>query len=142
MSDEYEVKVDIPVARLKKRGGKALDKAKLKIKQQITKDCNANVPHKTGHLKDSALRWAKLTNDYIKWDEPYAHFQHTGKVMIGKDTHSPWARHKETKVYTNRNLTYRQGGAKWVPKTIAQRKSAWDSKFGRMFGQEWGKTQT
>lgn len=135
----FEVKVDIPVEKLKRRGGNALGQAKVKIKQQITKDCNANVPLKAGTMRDSALRWAKMTNDYIKWDTPYAHFQHTGKVMIGEHSHSPWARYGETKVYTNRSLTYRQGGAQWVPKTFSQKKSSWDKGFAAMFKKEWDK---
>lgn len=136
MSD-YEIKVDIPVDKLKKRASDTLKKSKTAIKQQITKDCNQNVPLKTGALRNSALRWASLTNDYIKWDTPYAHFQHTGRVMIGEHSHSPWARRHEKKVYTSQPLTYRQGGAEWVPKTIAQRREAWNKGFKKMFKKEW-----
>lgn len=37
---------------------------------------------------------------------PYAHFQATGKVMVGTKSHSPWARLGEKKVYTGKALTY------------------------------------
>lgn len=138
-SDSIQINVNIPVGKLSRRGKEALKAIKPKMKQRIVKDCNLNAPQKNAKLKESALRWAKLLDDYIKWDTPYAHFQHTGKVMIGKDTHSPFARKDETKIYTNRNLTYRQGGSHWVTKTFAQRAQSW-GKLGRyLFKKEFNK---
>ena len=87
---DTEVTVDFPVDSITARTKRCLRKIKPMIKLRIIKDCNANVPLKTGALRNSALRWAPLTNDYIVWDTPYAHFQHTGKVMIGETSHSPW----------------------------------------------------
>lgn len=139
MSDDLSITVNIPTGKLTKRGEQALKAIKPKMKQRIIRDCNQNVPQKSSDLKNSALRWAKLTNDYIKWDKPYAHFQYIGKVMIGKETHRPWAKRREPKIYTNRNLTYRHGGAKWVDKTFSQKRDSW-VKLGRsLFKKEFNK---
>lgn len=130
MTDAIDIKIDIPVAQLGQKGERCLKKIKPKLKQRIVRDCNANVPIKTGLLRDSALATIALTDDYIIWNTPYAHFQHTGKVMIGEHSHSPFAQFGEKKIYTNRNLTYRQGGAGWVPKTAAAKAESW-MKLGR-----------
>lgn len=114
----------------------ATQRVKPMMKQQILKDCNANVPIKTGILRNSALRWAAMNNDFIKWDTPYAHFQYIGKVMIGEHSHSPWARKYEKKIYTDRNLTYRQGGARWIEKTKAERMSAWSKLLAALLEKE------
>lgn len=139
MSNEVTVQVNIPTSDLKAKGERTLKKIKPMVKQRIIRDCNKNAPLKTGALKNSALRWAPLTNDYIVWDTPYAHFQHTGKVMIGIHSHSPWAASGEKKIYTSRNLTYRQGGSQWVNKTFAQKAASWDKLAGSLFKKEFNK---
>lgn len=135
---EYHLKVivDIPVAQLQARGTKALRRSRLKLKQIIVQDTNKNVPIGKGTLRTSALRWAAQDNDWIIWDTPYAHFQHTGRVMVGTHSHSPWAKHGETKVYTTRNLSYRQGGSEWWPKTLKARKNAWMEGAKKFFKEE------
>lgn len=136
MSDVIQIKVDIPVARLGAKGNECMKKILPKMKQRIVKDCNANAPLKTGALRNSAIRTLPLTEDMIIWDTPYAHFQHTGKVMIGEYTHSPFAQLHEKKVYTNRDLTYRQGGAQWVPKTMAAKGASWMKLGKSLFKKE------
>ena len=45
---------------------------------------------------------------------PYGRFLYEGKVMIGKESRSPWAKKGEKKVVTGRNLSYSGGGqAHW-----------------------------
>lgn len=46
---------------------------------------------------------------YVEIGVPYARFQAGGKVMIGTESKSPWARAGERKVLTNRNLKYHGG---------------------------------
>ena len=132
------IKIDIPVSKLSSRGTTALKKMRMELKQQIVKDCNKNVPFGTGVLRNSALRWASQDNDWIIWDQPYAHFQHTGRVMVGTHSHSPWAKSGETKVYTSRSLTYRQGGSKWWPKTSEARMEAWMRFAAKRFKEAFG----
>ncbi|WP_276843422.1 minor capsid protein [Galactobacillus timonensis] len=114
----------------------ATQKVRPQMKQQILDDCNANAPMKTGILRNSALRWVSMDNNFIKWDTPYAHFQYIGKVMIGEHSHSPWARRFEKKIYTNRDLTYRQGGARWIEKTKAERMGAWSKLLAELLAKE------
>ncbi len=137
--NNVDVKINMPTSYLKSKADKALQAIKPKMKQRVIKDCNANVPFKTGLLRKSAVRWAPLLNDYIKWDTPYAHFQYTGRVMIGENSHSPFARRYEKKIYTNRSLTYRQGGAKWVDKTFSQKISSWIRLGNSLFRKEYFK---
>ena len=138
-SDRIQINVNIPVGKLSRRGKEALKAIKPKMKQRIVRDCNSNAPHRHGDLKESALQWIPLLDDYIKWDKPYAHFQHTGKGMIGEDSHSPFARKHEKKIYTNRDLTYRQGGSHWVTKTFAQKAPSWGKLGKSLFKKEFNK---
>ena len=114
----------------------AIQEVRPQMKQQILDDCNANVPMKTGILRNSALRWVSMANDLIKWDTPYAHFQYIGKVMIGEKSHSPWVRKFEKKIYTDRDLTYRKGGARWIEKTKAERMGAWSKLLAELLAKE------
>ena len=138
-SDVIQIDVNIPVGKLTKRGEEALNAIKPKMKQRLVRDFNANVPIKSGLLRNSVFMWLAMLDDVIIWDTPYAHFQHTGKVMIGENSHSPWARYHEKKIYTNRNLTYRQGGAHWVDKTFAQKRESWGKLGKSLFKKEFNK---
>lgn len=46
----------------------------------------------------------------VVWLGPYARFLYYGKVMIGQESRSPWARLGEKKVVTDRDLRYHGGG--------------------------------
>lgn len=101
-------------------------KKKILLKQQILKDTNQNVPLGSNYLRNSALKSAADTSDYLIWDAPYAHFQWFGKVMIGIKSHRFWARKYEQKVYTNRDIKYRKGGHKdWFEYTKARKLKSW-----------------
>lgn len=130
------VTVHFPVAAFTQKSRAAMQKCRPALKQQIIKDCNANVPLRHGFLRNSALRWASLANDLIVWDTPYAHFQYIGKVMIGEHSHSPWARKGERKIYTDRDMTYRQGGSRWIDKTISERMPAWQKLLANLMAEE------
>ena len=125
-SDRIQINVNIPVGKLSRRGKEALKAIKPKMKQRIVRDCNSNAPHRHGDLKESALQWIPLLDDYIKWD-------------IGEDSHSPFARKHEKKIYTNRDLTYRQGGSHWVTKTFAQKAPSWGKLGKSLFKKEFNK---
>lgn len=131
-------KVNIDVNKQEVRAKKAIETIRPKVKLQIAKDCNKNVPMKNNHLRNSAIRSASINNDFIRWDTPYAHFQHEGKVMIGEKSHSPWARHGEKKIYNGKNLTYRMGGSKWVEKTMAERLDTWIRGAKKLFNSAFG----
>lgn len=54
------------------------------------------------------------TASTIKYISPYAHYQHTGKLMLAKNG-SSWAKKGEKKHYTSKKLKYHTSGtgAKW-----------------------------
>lgn len=134
----FYAKIDFKRSVYIVKAARALDSIRPKLKLQIAKDCNKNVPMRHNLLRNSAIRSASMNNDYIRWDTPYAHFQHEGRVMIGEHSHSPWARHGEKKIYTNRKLTYRMGGAKWVERTSAERMDAWVNGAKKLFKKAFG----
>lgn len=103
----------------------AKDRMLIDLKQAVAQSANKYVPIQSGTLRGSVLKDIGSTNPKLTWDTPYAHFQWYGKVMIGSHSHSPWAHHGETKIYTNRNLTYGQGGSDWVNKAMNAFKGKW-----------------
>lgn len=42
----------------------------------------------------------------VHYLSPYARFQFEGKVMVGRESHSPWAHYGEHKVVTSQNIDY------------------------------------
>lgn len=60
----------------------------------------------------------------ITYHGPYAHFQHEGIVMVGRESGSPWAQSGEAKIPTNRALDYHGApmrGAHWEKRMLADR---------------------
>ncbi len=60
----------------------------------------------------------------ITYHGPYAHFQHEGVVMVGRESGSPWAKSGEPKVMTERALTYHGApmrGPHWEKRMLADR---------------------
>lgn len=131
-------KVDFDVNEQEERAKKAIEIIRPKLKLQIVKDCNKNVPMQNNHLRNSAIRSAAINDEFIRWDTPYAHFQHEGLVMVGEESHSPWARHGEKKIYNGKSLTYRMGGSKWVDKTMGERLDAWTRGAKALFKKAFG----
>lgn len=57
------------------------------------------------------------TGEVVAAAPPYGRFLYEGKVMIGENSRSPWAKKGEKKVVTGRDLTYSGGGqAHWFDK--------------------------
>lgn len=60
----------------------------------------------------------------ITYHGPYAHFQHTGIVMLGRESGSPWAQSGEPKVPTDRLLQHHGApmrGPHWEKRMCADR---------------------
>lgn len=130
-------KVTINQSAINAKAKRAKDQTIIALKQRMAQDINQYVPIQTGTLRNSVQRGVGSTDPKLTWDTPYAHFQWYGKVMIGVRSHSPWAHHGETKIYTNRNLTYAQGGRDWVNKAKKSKLGSWirfaKSKYGGYF---------
>lgn len=63
-------------------------------------------PMRNGLLYKSAVVGTKIGSGHIYYASPYARFQYYGKVMVSSVTGSAYARHGESKVVTNKELTY------------------------------------
>ena len=78
------------------------DKTRLYAAQTWTRYFNKYVPKDSSALKDTY----EIEPGKVTYTSVYAHFQWEGRVMVGKESGSPWARYREEKVYTSRNLQY------------------------------------
>ncbi len=64
------------------------------------------VSRKSGTQEKSIPIASKYGSGRVIINVPYARFQAEGKVMIGVESHSAWARFGERKIATNRDLKY------------------------------------
>lgn len=106
------------------------------MSSELKRFCDPYVPVQSGHMKNSAF----VGDTYVRYPGPYARFQYGGKVMVGAHSHSPWARHGEPKITTDRPLTYGGGGQRgpeWDKRMMAQRGSEYLQSIARYAG---GKT--
>lgn len=67
-------------------------------------------PFETGTLNRSGILGTKIGSGEVVWNAPYARFLYYGKVMVGVNTGSPWAKKGERKKVTDRDLKYHGGG--------------------------------
>ena len=82
---------------------KVVDSAVLRYSQPY-------IPLETGTLFRSGNIATKIGSGEVIWNAPYARFLYYGKVMIGVNTGSPWAKKGERKKVTDRDLKYHGGG--------------------------------
>lgn len=68
------------------------------------------VPFETGALNRSGVLGTRPGSGEVVWNAPYARFLYFGKVMVGVESGSPWARAGERKKVTEKDLTYHGGG--------------------------------
>ncbi|MBP1536159.1 MAG: hypothetical protein IK999_18880 [Ruminococcus sp.] len=63
-------------------------------------------PSQNNMLSKEAVMGTKIGTGRIYYVSPYARYQYYGVLMVSSLTGSPWARHGEKKVLTNRALHY------------------------------------
>ena len=80
------------------------------IDSEVIRLSGPYTPHRTGVLKKSAKTGTKIGSGKVEYASPYGRYQYYGKLMVSPETGSPWAKRYETKVLTDRNLTYHGGG--------------------------------
>lgn len=86
--------------------------------QNVLRRIEKYMPFVSGTLRRLTVAQTDITKPYIITQAPQARFLYHGKLMLGKVTHSPWARRGEEKYVTNVNLKYNQekntrAGAYW-----------------------------
>lgn len=71
-----------------------------RVQQMFTIECarqmDPYVPMRQGTLKNVKR---SIGPDYVKYDGPYAHYQYVGKLMVGVNTGSAYAKSGEPKRY-------------------------------------------
>ncbi len=84
------------------------DKGKVQafLDKTVADNLRKYVSRKSGTQEKSIPIASKYGSGKVIINVPYARFQAEGKVMVGVESHSPWARKGERKVVTSRNLTY------------------------------------
>ena len=80
------------------------------LDNRVVKYLQKYVSHKSGVQEKSIPIATKLGSGRVIINVPYARFQAGGKVMIGIQSHSPFARRGEKKILTDRDLKYHGGG--------------------------------
>ena len=110
MQVKAKVKVDIDQRKIGKEYKLKQQKALRMLKSEIAKDTEPYVPMREGSLRGSVKRSLRSNDHTLIWATAYAKFLYYGKVMVGKITRKAWAKKGETKVNTNKNLTYSQPG--------------------------------
>lgn len=114
------IKVNINTEKIKKEFDRSFDKARLKVKAEIVKDCGPLVPFREGTLQRSVIASQTKDDRFLIWNTPYARFLYGGLVMVGRVSKSPWAKHNEEKIVKEpkKKLTFYRGtnpkaGAEW-----------------------------
>lgn len=69
---------------------------------------NPYVPARNMVLSRNVRTYVENGVGVVHYLSPYARYQFEGVLMVSRLTGSPWARHGESKVVTDRNLTYRK----------------------------------
>ena len=103
-------------------------KAEHAVAVQIQKDTEPYVPARTLSLSNRT----QVRGNSIIYPGPYARFLYYGKVMVGEETGSTWAKKGETKVVTEKNLDIKQTVHKnaqshWFEASKAQNLDKWIS---------------
>lgn len=108
---------------------KKLEKAQKQLDTMVIKDSTRYVPVRGGVLRNSVNLNTVIGKGLIVWKTPYAHYQFTGKDMVGVETGRHWARRFEPKEYNGNVLRYSDPEAT----------SNWFGKAKQIHGREWTK---
>lgn len=101
--DGNHVVVSFDVAKiLAARGLEPNGAAQTFMTNECAKQMDAYIPMQQGILKNTRI----IGEDSITYNAPYARFHYFGKVMIGVNSRSPWARRGERKEVTDRDLKH------------------------------------
>ncbi len=111
------------------RLGVDLERAQAYLDNSVLEDSNMFVPFRSGDLRRSGIRHTVIGSGTVQWKTPYAHYQHTGKDMIGIVSKRHWAMKGEPKMYNGRALRYHTAGTG----------SYWFDKAKKVHGKQWVK---
>lgn len=82
-------------------------RAQVFVDSELIRLMKRYTPARNLYLSEKApVLGTKVGSGRICYLAPYARYQYYGKLMVSRLTGSPWARHGESKVITDRALTY------------------------------------
>ena len=102
-----------------------------KVQKFIDSECirlmTPYTPMLNGQLFKSATLGTKVGSGIIRQNIPYARYQYYGKLMVSRITGSSYATQGESKILTDKNLTYNTSkhplaGAFWFERMKADKK--------------------
>lgn len=102
-----------------------IKKAQTLLGEQVLADCKPYMPHQTGNFQQRS--YTADGGKRVIFPGPYGRFLWGGKVMVGAQSKSPWARKGEKKVVTSKDLTFSQPGAT----------AEWFNTAKKNHGQQW-----
>jgi hypothetical protein len=103
---QYRLDIKSDNILMGKRGLLPMGKTQKFIDQEVIRLMAPYTPYRAGILEKSATLGTKIGSGEINQVSPYARFQYYGKVMVSAITGSPWAKHGEKKILTDRDLVH------------------------------------
>lgn len=100
-------------------------RAQMFVDSEVLRLSDPYVPFQTGTLRNSGVLGTMVTGcgaGKVVWNIKYARFLYYGKVMVGAESRSVWAKQGEPKVVTECDLTYHGApkcGAFWFERMKA-----------------------
>lgn len=100
-----DMTLDLDLSRFEQ----SLEEAQLMLDSQIMADMLPYMPMQTGTFQNVTRAMSAAiagSGKVVAAAPPMGRFLYEGKVMVGVDSHSPFARYGEKKVVTDRDLQY------------------------------------
>lgn len=109
-ADKIQIKkgdmtLDLDLSRFEQ----SLEEAQFMLDSQIMTDMLPYMPMQTGTFQNVTRAMSAAiagSGKVVAAAPPMGRFLYEGKVMVGVDSHSPFARYEEKKVVTDRDLQY------------------------------------
>ena len=114
---------------MEERGLAAGGRVQKFIDSECIRRMDPYTPRINGVLIKAATLGTKIGTGLIEQTTPYARYLYYGKLMVSSETGSPWAKHGESKVLTDRDLQYNKAsnpaaGSYWFERMKADHKDS------------------
>ncbi len=106
----FRFTMDSTARILERRGLEEGGRAQRYVDSEVLRLNAPYLAHHTGEYRNSGRLGTVIGSGEVVYNTPKARFLYYGKVMVGVNSRSAWARKNEKKVTVNRNLQYRGGG--------------------------------
>ena len=83
------------------------------------------LPHDGGNLERNGRMSTEIGSGEVNYTAPQSRYLYHGKVMVGEQSRSAWAKPNEKKVVINKDINYQGGGkrgAYWLERMKADHK--------------------